>query len=159
MLHNQQSLKNHLPHALGSPTQRTDFRGISPYTSHPAPSEEAMGSLAIAKKARRWKYGPLIGENHGCSSNTGGSGVYFQKTPHDEHYTRLRTTLSPIYCQNFWGQIAHHEKGGDEEKVSATSMFYRWSAWILLDKWVGPLTNQVPCAFKSIHVSTFSQRE
>lgn len=24
---------------------------------------------------------------------------------------------------------------------------------------MGPLTNQVPCAFKSIHVSTFSQRE
>lgn len=77
MLRNQQPLKNHLPHALGSPTQRTDFRGVSPYTSHPAPSVEATGPLAIAKKARRRKHGPLIGENHGCSSNTGGFGIHF----------------------------------------------------------------------------------
>lgn len=87
-------MKIHSPHALRSPTQRTNFRGISPYASHPTPSKETTGPLAITEEAQCWKQLPLICKNHGCSSNTGGLGVHLQKTPHDEHYSRLKDYVS-----------------------------------------------------------------
>lgn len=86
----RQPSKIHSPHAFRSPTQRTNFRGVSPYASHPTPSEEATGPLTITEEAQCWKQLPLICKNHGCSSNTGGLGVHLQKTAHDEHYSRLK---------------------------------------------------------------------